>query len=87
VIATGAGSTMTIGDAKLEPRVRELGGELLDAAERHKAGLLSAKFYSDKMMDWTMKDQDFKVQLFRFVDTFPVLRLPDDGARPPAWTT
>jgi RHH-type proline utilization regulon transcriptional repressor/proline dehydrogenase/delta 1-pyrroline-5-carboxylate dehydrogenase len=28
-------------------------------------------------MDWSMKDQDFKVQLFRFVDAFPVLTTPE----------
>jgi hypothetical protein len=32
---------------------------------------------SDKLMDWSMKDHEFKVQLFRFVDAFPVLRTPD----------
>ena len=39
--------------------------------------MLTKQFWSDKLMDWTMKDHDFKVQLFRFVDTFPVLRTPD----------
>ncbi len=69
---------MTTGDATLEPRVRELGGELLDASERHKGGVFSAKFYTDKLMAWSMKDKAFKVQLFRFVDTFPVLRGGDE---------
>ncbi len=60
-----------------DARIRAIGAELLDAARRHKAGLLSAKFYQDKLMDWSMKDHDFKVQLFRFVDAFPVLRTPE----------
>lgn len=51
--------------------------ELLSAARAHKSGLLSAKFYSDKLMDWSMKDQAFKVQLFRFVDAFPTLTTPE----------
>ncbi len=62
---------------ELEPRISAIGGEMLRHARAHKAGLLSAKFYSDKMMDWAMKDQEFKVQLFRFVDAFPVLTTPD----------
>ena len=45
-------------------------------ARRHKAGVLNARFYQDKLMDWSMKDHDFKVQLFRFVDTYPVLTTP-----------
>jgi RHH-type proline utilization regulon transcriptional repressor/proline dehydrogenase/delta 1-pyrroline-5-carboxylate dehydrogenase len=63
--------------SELEPRIRAIGEEILRHARAHKAGLLSAKFYSDKMMDWTMKDENFKVQLFRFVDTFPVLTTPE----------
>lgn len=67
------------GDAntQLEERTRAIGSEMLDAARSHKAGLLSAKFYSDKLMDWSMKDHEFKVQLFRFVDAFPMLRTPE----------
>jgi RHH-type proline utilization regulon transcriptional repressor/proline dehydrogenase/delta 1-pyrroline-5-carboxylate dehydrogenase len=60
-----------------EARIRALGAEMLDKARAHKAGLLSAKFYQDKLMDWSMKDKNFKVQLFRFVDAFPALTTPD----------
>ncbi|MCX5688559.1 MAG: proline dehydrogenase family protein, partial [Planctomycetota bacterium] len=35
------------------------------------------KFYNDAMMEWSMKDQNFKVQLFRFVDCFPMLKTPE----------
>ncbi len=58
-------------------RIHELGIEMLDLARKHKAGLLSARFYQDKLMDWAMKDHEFKVQLFRFVDAFPVLTTPE----------
>ncbi len=50
---------------------------MLDRAKQNKAGMFSKAFWSDKLMDWSMKDHEFKVQLFRFVDTFPVLRTPD----------
>jgi RHH-type proline utilization regulon transcriptional repressor/proline dehydrogenase/delta 1-pyrroline-5-carboxylate dehydrogenase len=61
-----------------EARIREIGDDLLARARAHKAGLLSAKFYSDALMNWSMKDQNFKAQLFRFVDAFPTLRTPED---------
>ncbi len=61
-----------------EARVFELGSELLDRARKHKTGLLSRAFWSDKLMDWAMKDHQFKVQLFRFVDCFPVIRHDPD---------
>ncbi|QYU65969.1 hypothetical protein J4558_13215 [Leptolyngbya sp. 15MV] len=63
--------------APLEPRVQALGRELLERARGHKTGMLSAKFYSDALMEWSMKDPAFKVQMFRFVDAFPVLRDPE----------
>jgi len=55
-----------------------LGSELLERARGHKTGVLSAAFYSDALMNWSMKDPNFKVQMFRFVDCFPVLRETDD---------
>lgn len=58
----------------LERRTLELGRELLQLARKHQAGLLSRQFWQDKLMGWAMKDAQFKVQLFRFVDAFPSLR-------------
>ncbi len=63
-------------DPALERRIVEVGTEFLDRARGGKAGVLSKAFWSDKLMDWSMKDEDFKVQLFRFVDAFPMLRTP-----------
>lgn len=57
----------------LEARTQQLGRELLEAARANQSGLLSKAFWQDKLMNWSMKDQAFKVQLFRFVDTFPAL--------------
>jgi RHH-type transcriptional regulator, proline utilization regulon repressor / proline dehydrogenase / delta 1-pyrroline-5-carboxylate dehydrogenase len=61
-----------------EERVLSIGSEMLSKARGHASGVLSAKFYSDALMNWSMKDPVFKVQLFRFVDAFPTLRTPDD---------
>lgn len=57
-----------------EARIFDIGADFLRRARGHKTGLLSAKFYSDALMEWSMKDPEFKVQMFRFVDTFPMLR-------------
>ncbi|MCA9290164.1 MAG: proline dehydrogenase family protein [Phycisphaerales bacterium] len=64
-------------DPTLERRTIELGAAFLDRARKHKTGILSAQFWSDKLMDWAMKDEAFKVQLFRFVDAYPMLRTPE----------
>lgn len=57
-----------------EAAIRAVGRDFLDAARKNRTGVLSKAFWSDKLMDWSMKDHEFKVQLFRFVDAFPVLR-------------
>lgn len=61
----------------LEDRILQIGRQMLTEADRHKAGLLSAAFWSDKLMGWAMKDAAFKVQLFRFIDAFPALGTPE----------
>ncbi len=60
-----------------ETSIRAIGEEMLAIARDQKLGLLSKQFWSDKLMDWSMQDQAFKVQLFRFVDAFPTLTTPE----------
>ncbi|MEM9065753.1 MAG: proline dehydrogenase family protein [Planctomycetota bacterium] len=74
VEALGRMSSATAHDAS---RIRAIGGEILDLAHKNRSGVLNARFYQDKLMDWAMKDHNFKVQLFRFVDAFPMLRTPE----------
>ncbi len=40
-------------------------------------GLAPRAFWSDKLMGWAMKDEAFKVQLFRLIGTFLMLRTPE----------
>ncbi len=61
-----------------EAAATRIGTGLIRDADRHAKGLLSAAFWSDKLMDWAMKDEVFKVQLFRFVDCFPALNNKQD---------
>jgi len=72
--AHASGSSGSALSSSRESRIFELGSEMLRRARGHKAGVLSAKFYSDALMEWSMKDPNFKVQMFRFVDAFPMLR-------------
>ena len=65
-------STGTNGTA--HDAVHAIGAELLDRAAAHERGLLSTKFYADKLVDFAMRDEQFKTQLFRLVDVFPALR-------------
>ncbi len=50
----------TISSPEREEHITQIGVTMLDIAKEHKAGLLSAKFYQDKLMDWSMKDHNFR---------------------------
>ena len=66
-------------DPDFEKRVKEIGAEYLAAARNAGAGVFagSLSVFKDKLMDWAMQDEAFRVQLFRFVDCFPTLRSND----------
>ncbi len=59
----------------LEPAIAEIGREWLAEARALEAGQRSSG--KDRLMEWAMRDDAFRTQLFRFVDAFPTLR----GAR------
>ena len=71
------GTPIEPADPALEQQTLERSREFLDMARSNRSNMLNAGFWSDKLMDWSMKDEAFKVQLFRFVDAFPMLRTPD----------
>ena len=39
---------------------------------------LNKEWWYSKVMDWSMKSNDFKTKMFRFVDVFPYLNSGDD---------
>jgi len=57
----------------LESRTHELGRKLFELSSESSMNLFDKGFWSGKMMDWSMQNHDFKVQMFRFVDVLPVL--------------
>ncbi|MSR17836.1 MAG: aldehyde dehydrogenase family protein [Phycisphaerales bacterium] len=90
-------SSFPLTAASAEERAIQTHGLALLTAARSNSSLLSASAVSQKFMDFAMKDENFKVQLFRFVDAFPMLRTPEQvhehlvdymtqpGVRVPGW--
>lgn len=75
-----ASSTET--GAELEARIRAIGGKLFENMERAEPpSLFSKKGFYGTLMDWSMKDEHFKTQLFRFVDVLPTLTSSGEIAR------
>ena len=61
----------------LEDRILEKGSQVFHTASKQKKGFLSLSL-DEHLMEWVMKNEALKVQLFRFVDVFPMLKTPED---------
>lgn len=64
-----------------EEAIKEYGREIFDRVEGEKPSVFKKDWWSGKVMDWSMQDESFKVQMFRFVDVFPTLNEPEQVAR------
>ena len=57
----------------LETRIVQRGRQLYDLIEEKSSSVFRKEYWTGKVMDWCMHDEDFKVEMFRFVDVFPAL--------------
>lgn len=67
--------------ADLETRIQARGHQLYDLIEGETPSVFKKDFWTGKVMDWCMNDEAFKVEMFRFVDVFPMLNRPEAVAR------
>jgi RHH-type proline utilization regulon transcriptional repressor/proline dehydrogenase/delta 1-pyrroline-5-carboxylate dehydrogenase len=59
---------------EVEPAIRFWGDKIFAAMDRAGApSLFSKKGFYGSLMEWAMRDEHFKTQLFRFVDVLPTL--------------
>lgn len=64
-----------------ETRVKQTGLEIFSTVEKEKPSLFKKDFWTGKIMNWSMQNEAFKTQMFRFVDVFPYLNRPESVAR------
>ena len=65
----------------LEPSIRHIGRTLAEHCQTGAPAILSQRWWNDLLMDWGMRDEEFKVQLFRFVDVLPTLKTDEQFTR------
>lgn len=66
---------------EFENRVVSLGREFFASIQGEAPSVFNKGFWTGKVMDWAMKNEDFKVQLFRFVDVLPYLNTSESLQR------
>lgn len=59
-----------------ESEVRRIGAEMFKRMKGQTPSVFQKDWWSGKMMDLSMKDDAFKVEMFRFVDVYPTLKDP-----------
>jgi RHH-type proline utilization regulon transcriptional repressor/proline dehydrogenase/delta 1-pyrroline-5-carboxylate dehydrogenase len=66
----------------LEPAIQAWGEKLFGLMDKAEPpSLFSKKGFYGSMMEWAMRDEHFKTQLFRFVDVLPALTSSSEVAR------
>ena len=60
--------------SSLQSKVESRGGQIFDLVDRHPESLFSKAGFYQRMMALSMRDEHFKVQMFRFVDVLASLR-------------
>jgi RHH-type proline utilization regulon transcriptional repressor/proline dehydrogenase/delta 1-pyrroline-5-carboxylate dehydrogenase len=64
----------------MEERIHEIGEKIFSLSKSREGGIFDKNFWTGKMMDWSMKNPNFKVELFRFIDVLPSLKSSDQIA-------
>ncbi|GIL18722.1 MAG: bifunctional protein PutA [Oligoflexia bacterium] len=66
----------------IQAQIRAKGEEIMKRMEgASKVSLFSKDFWYGSIMDWSMKNEQFKTQMFRFVDVLPSLNSGNEVAR------
>ena len=63
--------------ARLDDRTCKIGSDIFSQLSRSNPWFFQRKWWDDRIMDWSMRDEQLKTQLFRFVDVLPMLTTND----------
>jgi len=58
---------------QLQTSILTRGREFFAALGNETPSIFKKNYWTGKVMDWSMSHEDFKVQLFRFIDVLPYL--------------
>src|SRR5438093_4687677 len=64
-----------------EADIRRHATRLYEAAAATTPRLFDRKWWTGRRLDWAIRDETFKVQLFRFIDVLPTLKTPSQIKR------
>ena len=65
----------------LDKKISDRGKEFFASISGEAPSIFNKGWWTGKVMDWSMKNENFKIQLFRFVDVLPYLNTSDSLTR------
>ncbi|MGH8093275.1 MAG: L-glutamate gamma-semialdehyde dehydrogenase [Chthoniobacterales bacterium] len=74
----GAGRFILAAMSDLQAATEDRGHQIFDLVDQHPESIFTKAGFYQKMMAFSMRDETFKVQMFRFVDVLASLRRSDD---------
>jgi len=70
-----------MGQLATEADIRRHAAELYASAAAEPPRLFDQNWWSGRLLEWAIRDEAFKVQLFRFIDVLPTLKSPEQITR------
>lgn len=61
-------------DFDIEEKTLQIGEEIFEAIKGDVPAFFNVRKWKGRVMDWAMKDEQFKIELFRFIDALPALK-------------
>jgi RHH-type transcriptional regulator, proline utilization regulon repressor / proline dehydrogenase / delta 1-pyrroline-5-carboxylate dehydrogenase len=74
-------SQSAIDTATVEAAIRRIGQDLTQRSAGLTPTVFDSRWWANSLLDWCMKDEHFKLQLFRFIDVLPALKSEEQVAR------
>ncbi len=65
----------------LDTSIRQIAHTLADRSQSHTPGIWNHRWWTRLLLDWGTRDEQFKVQLFRFIDVLPALKTDEQFIR------
>jgi RHH-type transcriptional regulator, proline utilization regulon repressor / proline dehydrogenase / delta 1-pyrroline-5-carboxylate dehydrogenase len=65
----------------LEQNIRQRGERIFNSLDEDSGSIFNKDWWYGRIMDWSMKNEHFKTQMFRFVDVLPYLQSSSEVAR------
>lgn len=66
--------------SRIEERTQQIAKQIFAGIDTSGPTFFSQKWWDDWVMDWSMANEDVKVQMFRFIDVLPMLDTPESVA-------